>query len=158
MNNVANGGGCDARTEYGHQYNLMVAAKKLGCVQCLTTVMGMSSKANDVGVNPDRTVPGLGTATITVEPQDDACVLQLKVVSTIADFFEILDFRIGNKSQFPTDNPIPAMMFSEVSTEMVLSFACLKPGIKVQVEVRNNDANDQLFLAGAVVATAWPPS
>jgi hypothetical protein len=104
-------------------------------------------------------VPAAGfTATVlagalvdfTGYPQDLFNPDRLMVASTIAPFFDIEVFTIGNKNQNLSAGAVAADIFSEVATNMEMSFSQAYPGIQIVLRARNKSSVTQTFQAQLV--------
>jgi hypothetical protein len=72
------------------------------------------------------------------------------VASTIAPFFDIEVFTIGNKNQNLSAGAVAADIFSEVATDMEMSFSQAYPGIQIVLRARNKSSVTQTFQAQLV--------
>jgi hypothetical protein len=87
---------------------------------------------------------------VTTQPQVLYKPERLVVPTTIAPFFTIDDILVGNKSQFPSANPLPAEMFIPNAEAVVLELETVNPAINLSLRVTNISGAQQNFRAGFV--------
>lgn len=77
---------------------------------------------------------------------------RLVVSSVIAPFFNILDVKIGQETQFVASGALPAQIFSEVGVGVRLKGDTANLGNTIVVSIQNIDTETRTF-AGAIIGT-----
>jgi len=98
-------------------------------------------------------VTALSEGTVRAFPQRKFRTERFTVAASIANFFDILDLRVGRDSLFVDVGPVPAEMFSQVGVGTALRGYTANLGNTITLQVENVDSNDQFIRAG-IVGTA----
>lgn len=94
------------------------------------------------------TVTALTEATVRAFPQRKFRTERLTIAASIANFFDVLDLRVGRDSLFVDVGPVPAEMFSQVGVGTALRGYTANLGNTITLQVENIDAGDQAIRAG----------
>lgn len=94
------------------------------------------------------TVTALTEATVRAFPQRKFRTERLTIAASIANFFDVLDLRVGRDSLFVDVGPVPAEMFSQVGVGTALRGYTANLGNTITLQVENVDAGDQAIRAG----------
>lgn len=94
------------------------------------------------------TVVALTEATVRAFPQRKFRTERLTIAASIANFFDVLDLRVGRDSLFVDVGPVPAEMFSQVGVGTALRGYTANLGNTITLQVENIDAGDQAIRAG----------
>jgi hypothetical protein len=94
------------------------------------------------------TVTALTEATVRAFPQRKFRTERLTIAASIANFFDVLDLRVGRDSLFVDVGPVPAEMFSQVGVGTALRGYTANLGNTITLQVENIDAGDQPIRAG----------
>lgn len=94
------------------------------------------------------TVTALAEATVRAFPQRKFRTERLTIAASIANFFDVLDLRVGRDSLFVDVGPVPAEMFSQVGVGTALRGYTANLGNTITLQVENIDAGDQAIRAG----------
>jgi hypothetical protein len=90
---------------------------------------------------------------IQVNPQLPFRGERLIIPSNVANSFEILDLKVGNRSQFVTASPVPAVVFAENGFGVALRMDAARVSQDIHLTVRNITATTLDFRA-ALLGTA----
>jgi len=99
------------------------------------------------------TVASLAEATVRAFPQRKFRTERLTIAASIANFFDVLDLRVGRDSLFVDVGPVPAEMFSQVGVGTALRGYTANLGNTITLQVENIDATDQM-IRSAIRGTA----
>lgn len=94
------------------------------------------------------TVTALTEATVRAFPQRKFRTERLTIAASIANFFDVLDLRVGRDSLFVDVGPVPAEMFSQVGVGTALRGYTANLGNTITLQVENIDAGNQPIRAG----------
>jgi len=94
------------------------------------------------------TVVALAEATVRAFPQRKFRTERLTIAASIANFFDVLDLRVGRDSLFVDVGPVPAEMFAQVAVGTALRGYTANLGNTITLQVENIDAADQMIRAG----------
>lgn len=94
------------------------------------------------------TVVALTEATVRAFPQRKFRTERLTIAASIANFFDVLDLRVGRDSLFVDVGPVPAEMFSQVGVGTALRGYTANLGNTITLQVENIDAGNQAIRAG----------
>ena len=98
------------------------------------------------GFGPTVVAAG-ATANIIVQPQVTFKPNRLTVPSDIAGAIQINDLKIGQASQFPSSNALPARGFTEFAVDSGLNFDTAQVSQQVSINVTNVSGASVTFLA-----------
>jgi len=99
------------------------------------------------------TVTSLAEATLRAFPQRTFRTERLTIPASVANFFDVLDLRVGRDSMFVDTGPVPAEQFSQVGVGVSLRGYTANLGNTVTLQVENIDASDQQIRA-SIIGTA----
>ena len=102
----------------------------------------------EVDGHPDNIIPAGETGTATARPQKKYRIEKIKINSSIAPYFVITGFSIGVDNQFVSKAPVPASMFTEVSTGKGVLFGTAEVGNDIVFTFRSISDKPRMFLAG----------
>lgn len=128
------------------------AARKLANASVVTRKDPTSSGVEPLGFRspPGTPVAAGAQAQITTRPQVLYRPERLVVPASIAPFFTIDDIRVGNRSQFPSAEPLPAEMFTQQADAVTLRLDTVNPAIDLILVVTNISNAAQDFRAGFI--------
>lgn len=92
-------------------------------------------------------IPGLATATLSIQPQVLFRPERIVVDDTDAKNFLILDFKVGKNSQFAAQSPLPATAFQPSSFGVRLKCDTCQISAQLVLQVQNKYNADSLFNA-----------
>lgn len=128
------------------------ACIKLKCDVARRQYFGFNSDAESTGFQANGTLAAGATGVVVRKTEKPIWVERLVVASEVAEFFDILDVRMGNQPQSVTpDNPAPATMFSEVAVDAWVVFDCMVTAQSASIRVTNRDNEEHQFRAGFFV-------
>jgi hypothetical protein len=99
------------------------------------------------------TVTALTEATVRAFPQRMFRTERFAIAASVANFFDVLDLRIGRDSMFVDVGPVPAETFSQVGVGVTLRGYTANLGNTITLQVENIDAGDQMIRA-SIIGTA----
>jgi hypothetical protein len=82
-------------------------------------------------------IPPGGFADVKANPQIAFRAERLVIPNTLADFFSIVDLKVGNRSQFVSSGEVPALVFSEQGVGIALRMDTAQVSQDVVISVRN---------------------
>lgn len=106
-----------------------------------------------IGFVPTTVLAGT-TANITSNPQNLFRGERLIIPSDIAFDFGLVDFKVGNESQFVAGGEVPAAAFTEVAIDTDVHFKTAEVGNQLVASVRNKTAADDIEFTAAMIGTA----
>lgn len=106
-----------------------------------------------IGFVPTTVAAGT-TANITSNPQNVFRGERLIIPSDIAFDFGLVDFKVGNESQFVAGGEVPAATFTEVAIDTDVYFKTAEVGNQLVASVRNKDAVNDIEFTAAMIGTA----
>lgn len=93
------------------------------------------------------TILGLFSANIIVQPQMAFKTKRVYIPSDIAGSFLVNDMKVGNISQLPSTNAIPARVFSEVSVDSGVEFDTAQVSMQVSMSITSTSNNTLVYTA-----------
>lgn len=126
------------------------AARKLANASVVVKKDPTSSGVEPLGFRSTAAIAAGAQATITTRPQTLYRPERLVVPASIAPFFTIDDIKVGNRSQFPSAEPLPAEMFTQQADAVTLRLDTVNPAIDLILVVTNISGGAQDFRAGFI--------
>jgi hypothetical protein len=104
---------------------------------------------------PSRMIHGYSSMVLQIQPQIVCRPTHLYVPASLSESFNIKDFRIWNRSQLMSPNPLPASWFSSGRGSPIRCAETITPGLFVSLEVSNKTPQNRAFEAVLRCRAAW---
>lgn len=99
---------------------------------------------------PTTSLATLASAVITTQPQVTFRPRRLVIPSDIAGSILVNDLKVGKNSMFPSANPIPGRMFTEVGVGVDLQLDTAQISQTISLNVTNTSGSTVVFNAGII--------
>lgn len=99
---------------------------------------------------PTTTIAALANAVLQTQPQVPFRGRRLVIPSDIAGAILVNDIKVGKNSMFPTSNPVPGRMFTEVGVGVDLNLDTAQISQIVSLNVTNTSGAAVIFNAGLI--------
>jgi hypothetical protein len=99
---------------------------------------------------PTTTIAALATVNLQTNPQVPFRGRRLVIPSDIAGSILVNDLKVGKNSMFPTSNPVPGRMFTELGVGVDLNLDTAQISQIVSLNVTNTSNAQVIFNAGMI--------